>query len=132
MDSSVARLTLSVLNRNPVCLCQNIANRVVKLDPEHYSAVLPMVTFSTADTIQNCAMGSDNDTGGYSTASLTHVIENDVPCLRFNGNLSLHVSPEARQRGMTHSGWAGWRTRPMGATLFNRSVSRSYLVLASG
>ena len=65
-------------------------------------------------------MGSDNDTGGYSIAKLEHVIEDDVPCLRFHGELSLHVSPEARKRGMTHSGWAGWRTKPLGATIFNR------------
>ena len=93
----------------------------VNLDPEHYSSVLPMVTFPTPDSIlQNCAIGSDNDTGGYSTANLEHVVEDDIPCLRFSGVLSLHVPAEARRRGMTHSGWAGWRTRPMRANLFNR------------
>ena len=80
-----------------------------------------MVTFPTPDSIlRNCAIGSDNDTGGYSTASLDHVEEDGVPCLRFKGELSLHVSPEAKKRGMTHSGWAGWRTTPMTATIFNR------------
>jgi Complex I intermediate-associated protein 30 (CIA30) len=93
----------------------------VRLDPEHYNAVLPMITFPTPDSIlRNCAIGSDNDTGGYSTANLEHVVEDDTPCLRFSGVLSLHVPSEARRRGMTHSGWAGWRTRPMGANLFNR------------
>ena len=80
-----------------------------------------MVTFSHPSSIlQNCALGSDNDTGGYSTTKLEHVVEDDVPCLRFSGELSLHVSPEARKRGMTHSGWAGWRTKPLGATIFKR------------
>lgn len=97
------------------CLC------VVELDPEHYSGSLPMVKFPTPESItQNCALGSDNDTGGYSTARLDHVVEDGIPCLRFSGNLSLHVPIEARKRGMTHSGWAGWRTRPMGANFFNR------------
>ena len=80
-----------------------------------------MVSFPTPESIlQNCAIGSDNDTGGYSTANLEHVTEDSVPCLRFSGHLSLHVSADARKRGMTHSGWAGWRTRPQGANLFNR------------
>jgi hypothetical protein len=87
-----------------------------------------MVTFPTPSSIQNCAIGSDNDTGGYSTAKLEHVVEDDVPCLRFSGNLSLHVSPEARKRGMSHSGWAGWRTKPLGATIFNRYSSQSVTI----
>jgi hypothetical protein len=95
----------------------------VKMDPEHYRETLPMISFpDPASILQNCALGSDNDTGGYSTASLDHVIEDGVPCLRFSGNLSLHLSPEAKKKGMTHSGWAGWRTRPRPATMFNRFI----------
>jgi Complex I intermediate-associated protein 30 (CIA30) len=57
-----------------------------------------MVTFPNPDSIlRYCAFGSDNDTGGYSTASLEHVIEDDVPCLRFAGELSLHVPSEAQK-----------------------------------
>jgi Complex I intermediate-associated protein 30 (CIA30) len=79
-----------------------------------------MVTFPTPDSIlSSCALGSDSDTGGYSTASLDHVVEDGIPCLKFHGNLSLHVSTEARARGMTHSGWAGWRAKPL-KSLFNR------------
>ena len=97
------------------------ADGVVTLDPEHYSDVLPMMTFPTEASIyQNCALGSDSDTGGYSTATLTYHNENGMPFMRFKGDLSLHVPPESKKKGMTHSGWAGWRTKPLGATLFNR------------
>jgi hypothetical protein len=94
----------------------------VNLDPEHYAQILRMASFPTEATMfANCALGSDSDTGGYSTAALTWHQEGDVPFMRFKGDLSLHVPPESRAQGMTHSGWAGWRTKPMGSTLFNRS-----------
>jgi Complex I intermediate-associated protein 30 (CIA30) len=93
----------------------------MKFDPEHYASELPMVSFPTAESLQSClALGCDNDTGGYSTATVTHVLEDDVSCLRFQGNLSLALSAEAKARGVTHSGWAGWRTSPMKSTLFKR------------
>ena len=97
---------------------------IVNFDPEKFSEVLPMATFAEAKDIpRNCVLGCDNDTGGYSTASLTHAVEDDVPCVHFHGNLSLHVSAEAKKRGMTHSGWAGFRTKAMEGTLFNRFIS---------
>lgn len=111
--------TDTIVLQQPVC-----ANVTVTFDPEHYSEVLPMMTVPTEESIyQQCALGSDSDTGGYSTATLTYHQENGMPFMRFKGNLSLHVPPDSRKKGMTHSGWAGWRTKPMGATLFNRYQS---------
>jgi NADH dehydrogenase [ubiquinone] 1 alpha subcomplex assembly factor 1 len=89
------------------------------MDPEHFSPVLPMFSFPTAESIlDQCALGSDNDTGGYSVAKLEHGVDEGVSCLKFSGELSLHVSPEAKKRGITHSGWAGWRTKPVSKGLF--------------
>ena len=80
-----------------------------------------MASFTDPKSIPaNCVLGCDNDTGGYTTASIEHVVEEGVPCLHFHGNLSLHVSAEAKRRGMTHSGWAGFRTKAMTGNLFNR------------
>lgn len=84
---------------------------------------LPLVTFDSPSSLEAVKLMSDNDIGGFSKASLTHETLSDtsttLPHARFTGNISLDLPPN--RPDVQRSGYAAWRTRDRGRTLFGRS-----------
>lgn len=65
---------------------------------------------------------SDKDTGGFSQVNFDHVpASKGVPAhARFHGTISTELPKDSMK--IMRTGYAGWRTRDQGPTLFGRSV----------
>lgn len=67
--------------------------------------------------------GSDADIGGYSSASLDwrpNAPDNPNGHVRFHGSISIELPKKNRE--VERSGYAAWRTRRMGRTIFGKSL----------
>ncbi|KAI9819382.1 MAG: hypothetical protein M1826_001131 [Phylliscum demangeonii] len=82
----------------------------------------PLITLDTADATQDCKPFSDADTGGFSTVHLDFVpAAGPEPAhARFHGRISTEL-PRDRPE-IQRTGYAAWRTRDRGPTLFGRSL----------
>ncbi|KAK7537266.1 complex I intermediate-associated protein 30 [Phyllosticta citribraziliensis] len=81
-----------------------------------------LVTFSNPDAVEPCKRMSDKDTGGFSEVKFDHVpASKGVPShARFHGTISTELPKDSMK--IMRTGYAGWRTRDQGPTLFGRSV----------
>ncbi|KAL1583354.1 hypothetical protein WHR41_08081 [Cladosporium halotolerans] len=96
----------------------------------------PLVRFEQEDAIDRCKVMSDADMGGYSKASLTHVPgtvpstpadttsslpstgSERPPHALFKGSISTELPPNKPE--IQRSGYAAWRTRDRGTSLFGK------------
>ncbi|KAK0729655.1 complex I intermediate-associated protein 30-domain-containing protein [Lasiosphaeris hirsuta] len=96
--------------------------------------------FRDADNLLDCKVMSDDEIGGASTSNLDWVPASSSPSsspqisephARFHGTISTQL-PQGRQE-VKRTGYAAWRTRDRGATVFGRSLwdidPYSYLAL---
>lgn len=109
----------------------------------------PLVKFEQVDSIERCKVISDADMGGFSRAALTHHVGSgrpqnfekeggteleefgDPPHALFKGQISNELPPN--RPNIQRSGYAAWRTRDRGASLFGKLLwdidPYSYLAL---
>ena len=92
-----------------------------------------LITFNDPSSIEECKIMSDATMGGFSKASLTHEpsTSNQSQHARFSGSISVDLPPN--RPDIQRSGYAAWRTRDRGRTLFGKSLwdvdPYSYLAL---
>ena len=81
-----------------------------------------LLDFSDPETITGCKSMSDSDIGGFSTAYLSQVpaSASEPAHIRFHGNISIDL-PRNRPQ-VQRSGYAAWRNRDRGPTLFGKSL----------
>lgn len=87
-------------------------------------------TFHQPESIKECKIICDSDTGGFSTAALDWVPPQPGATLspkvnpnghaRFHGNISIDLPPNKPH--IQRTGYAAWRTLDRGLTLFGRSL----------
>ncbi|THW65642.1 hypothetical protein D6D18_03323 [Aureobasidium pullulans] len=82
----------------------------------------PLVTFNEADSLENCKVMSDEDMGGFSKVNFDFIpAEAGQPShVRFHGSISNELP--ANRPEIQRSGYAAWRTRDMGRTLFGKGL----------
>ena len=81
-----------------------------------------LLDFTNPETITICKTMSDADLGGFSHASIDQVPHTaSAPAhLRFHGHISIDL-PRTRPH-VQRTGYAAWRNRDRGATLFGKSL----------
>lgn len=81
-----------------------------------------LVSFTNPDAIETCKLMSDKDMGGFTTASLDFHPSSSTqpPHARFHGTISTDLPPNRPH--IQRSGYAAWRTRDRGATIFGKSL----------
>ncbi|KAI0020658.1 CIA30-domain-containing protein [Xylariomycetidae sp. FL0641] len=101
------------------------------------SGPMAMHSFEQPDSVDDCKVMTDQDTGGFSSASLDWVPASPATATpahaRFHGTISTKL-PEGKDRDkVMRTGYAAFRTRDRPATLFGRSLwdidMYSYLAL---
>ena len=82
----------------------------------------PLVQFTTSEDLELCKRMSDQDLGGYSTASfdLIPATPTDPSHARFHGTISTQLPKN--QPHIQRTGYAGWRTVERGSTIFGKSL----------
>lgn len=86
------------------------------------TAPFPLITFADPSSIDMCKIMSDADMGGFTKASLDFVpgSEKEEPHTRFHGKISIDLPPD--RPNIQRTGYAGWRTKDRGPTLFGKSL----------
>ncbi|KAL8953973.1 MAG: hypothetical protein Q9222_000183 [Ikaeria aurantiellina] len=81
-----------------------------------------LLDFSDPETISICKTMSDADMGGFSRATLDQVPASafDPAHARFHGVISTDLPPNRPQ--IQRSGYAAWRNRDRGSTIFGKSL----------
>ena len=81
-----------------------------------------LLDFTDPGITSSCKVMSDADLGGFSKASLEHVLRNaaEPAHARFYGNISIDL-PRNRPE-VQRTGYAAWRNRDRPATLFGKSL----------
>ncbi|KAI9655817.1 MAG: hypothetical protein M1821_005252 [Bathelium mastoideum] len=81
-----------------------------------------LASFSDPETLSLCKIMSDSDIGGFSTSHLDyHASTAHSPShARFHGTISTDLPPNNPE--IQRTGYAGWRTKDRGATIFGRGV----------
>ncbi|KAL5113827.1 hypothetical protein ACEQ8H_008289 [Pleosporales sp. CAS-2024a] len=82
----------------------------------------PLIYFEKAEDLERCKRMSDQDIGGFSTATLDyHPVTHTEPAhARFHGNISTQLPQN--QPHVQRTGYAGWRTLDRGSTIFGKSL----------
>ncbi|KAL8810601.1 MAG: hypothetical protein Q9200_002447 [Gallowayella weberi] len=111
--------------------------RFAKMVITHENIRIPMtpyhlLDFTNPDTITMCKTMSDRDIGGFSRVALDQVpaTPSEPAHIRFHGNISIDLPPDRPQ--VHRSGYAAWRNRDRGPTIFGKSLwdVSPYLFLA--
>ena len=86
-------------------------------DPEK---PLPLLDFTDSDTVSACKTMSDTDLGAFSSAKLSHMARTpkDPVHARFHGSISTELPRNNPQ--VQRTGYAGWRNRDRGWTIFGK------------
>ncbi|GAB7359550.1 hypothetical protein MBLNU230_g6738t1 [Neophaeotheca triangularis] len=103
------------------------ANIAIRMEGLHKpQKPYPLVAFDKQDGIDRCKIMSDADMGGFSKAGLTfqpashatQASEDDPPHALFRGRISTELPPN--RPNIQRSGYAAWRTRDRGVSLFGK------------
>lgn len=88
----------------------------VPMNPYH------LLDFTNPETITLCKTMSDADMGGFSKVSLDQVpaTASEPAHVRFYGNISIDLPPNRPH--IQRSGYAAWRNKDRGPTLFGKSL----------
>jgi len=81
-----------------------------------------LLDFQAPETVEACKPMSDKDIGGFSTANLDYIPRSaaELGHVRFHGSISTEL-PRNRPE-VQRTGYAAWRSRERGATLFGKSL----------
>ena len=81
-----------------------------------------IIDFSDVQTISSCKTMSDADIGGFSSSSLTQVLETkgNPAHARFSGSISTDLPRNNPQ--VQRTGYAGWRNKDRPRTIFGKSL----------
>lgn len=81
-----------------------------------------LINFHDSSSLEACKTMSDRDQSGFSSVNLDFVPSNsntEPPHARFHGNISTKLPPN--RPDIVRSGYAAWRTRDLGSTIFGQS-----------
>jgi NADH dehydrogenase [ubiquinone] 1 alpha subcomplex assembly factor 1 len=87
-----------------------------------------LATFHEPESRDDCKLMSDKDMGGFSLANLDYVppSSNPSPSENKNGHLKFHgsisIELPVNRPHIQRSGYAAWRTKDRGATIFGKSL----------
>ncbi|KAL6713554.1 hypothetical protein ACLMJK_009019 [Lecanora helva] len=93
----------------------------------------PLLSFADPDTVPQCKTMSDADLGGFSSVRLDQIppSHSEPAHARFHGSISTDL-PRNRPQ-VQRTGYAGWRNKDRGPTIFGKSLwdvdSYTYLAL---
>jgi len=81
-----------------------------------------LIDFNQPDSIQMCKQMSDKDLGGFSTVNLDYVegTATEPPHAKWYGSISTQLPVDDPK--IQRTGFAGWRTRDRGWTIFGKAV----------
>ena len=82
----------------------------------------PLINFRDPSSLESCKTMSDRDQSGFSTVNLDFVASNsktEPPHAHFHGNISTKLP--LNRPDIARSGYAAWRTRDLGSTIFGQS-----------
>ncbi|KAF2279553.1 complex I intermediate-associated protein-like protein CIA30 [Westerdykella ornata] len=100
-----------------------LSRRVLKFESlQRPEKAFPLILFDSPDDLTRCKRMSDKDIGGFSTVHLDfHPASDKEPAhARFHGEISTELPKN--QPLVERTGYAGWRTRDPGYTIFGKSL----------
>src|ERR1700753_2852448 len=103
--------------------CTDYAALAMRLEPfEGVKRRYPLITFDKPESLEACKKMPDMDLRCSSTVNLDYVqaTPSEPAHARWHGSISTQLPPDNMQ--MQRSGFAGWRTRDKGWSMWGKSL----------